>query len=270
MRKAERMDKAGSPDVAERCQETPGHLPCPRKPLRAPPASLQWVFAHPGLSQLHQPHFLPLGPRSHPMTTSIPHHTHPSHTATQPSAGGCQGSQFLPPPQLPALGRGWHRQEPHGDKLPGGCPRPGAFGCTHPTGSSSLPSPASRVLTENPLLPLQPLPVRGSAGANARHGAASANIDRAGKATSARSCSLLRANGKEPPLGEQRCSGRSVPAQGGTHAGVRPGEAIPAHPGACHGSVICPTQPCSCSRLPPDWDQGLDPWEQQEGGGCSV
>lgn len=115
-----------------------------------------------------------------------------------------------------------------------------------PYGQQLPPSPASRVLTENPLLPLQPLPVRGSACANARHGAASANIDRAGKATSARSCSLLRANGKEPPLGEQRCPGRSVPAQGGTHAGVRPGEAIPAHPGACHGSVICPTQPCSC------------------------
>lgn len=150
VRKTERMDEGGSPDAAERCQETSGHLPCPRKPLRAPPASLQWVFAHSGLSQLHQPHFLPLGPRSHPMTTSIPHHTHPSHTGTQPSAGGCQGSQFLPPPQLPALGRGWHRQEPHGDKLPGGCPRPGAFGCTHPTGSSSLPPPPHGCLQKTP------------------------------------------------------------------------------------------------------------------------
>lgn len=96
VRKAEWMDKRGSPHVAEQRQESPGHLPCPGKPLRAPSASPQWVFAHPGLSQLHQPHFLPLGPRSHPMTTSIPHHTHPSHTWTEPSAAGCQGSQFLP------------------------------------------------------------------------------------------------------------------------------------------------------------------------------
>lgn len=61
-------------------------------------------------------------------------------------------------------------------------------------------------------------------------GAASANIDRAGKATSARCCSLLRANGKEPPLGRQRCPGGSVPAQGGTHTRVRPGSGHPRAP----------------------------------------
>lgn len=44
-------------------------------------------------------------------------------------------------------------------------------------------SPTSWALTENSLHLLQPLPVRESIGANTRHGAASANIDRTGKAT---------------------------------------------------------------------------------------
>lgn len=44
-------------------------------------------------------------------------------------------------------------------------------------------SPTSRALTENSLHLLQPLPVRESTGANTRHGAALANIDRTGKAT---------------------------------------------------------------------------------------
>lgn len=46
MRKVEWMDKRGTSHMAEQCQENPGHLPCPRKPLRAAPASPQWVFAH--------------------------------------------------------------------------------------------------------------------------------------------------------------------------------------------------------------------------------
>lgn len=50
-----------------------------------------------------------------------------------------------------------------------------------------------------------------------------------------------------------------MPAQGGTHTSVRLGEAILAHPGSCHGSVICPTQPRSCSRVPRIGTRGWTP-----------
>lgn len=75
------------------------------------------------------------------------------------------------------------RLEHEGHEWPGGSPHSHIWLHT-PHGQQFPPSsPTSRVLTENSLLLLQPLPVRGSTGANARHGAASANIDRAGKAT---------------------------------------------------------------------------------------
>lgn len=114
------------------------------------------------------------------LTTLIPHHAHPSpHSSLTPASlttlipatqgqSPVLGVPGLPVPAspLPALDH----------ELPGGTP--------HPRGGQFPPScPASLVLTEIPLLLLQPLPVRGSAGANAGHGAASANIDRAGKAT---------------------------------------------------------------------------------------
>lgn len=65
-----------------------------------------------------------------------------------------------------------------------GKPLPMGIQLHKPHGQQFPPSsPTSWELTENSLHLLQPLPVRGSSGANSRHGAASANIDTTGKAT---------------------------------------------------------------------------------------
>lgn len=142
-------------------------------------------------------------------------------------------------------------------------PSPTGIWLHTPHGQQFPPSsPTSRVLTENSLHLLQPLPVRESTGANTRHGAASANIDRTGKATPGPAlCSGLTV---------KSCPWTSRGAQAGRcqlRVGLTPvsGLVRPSRPIPVHATALLSTPPCSCSQVPRIGIRGWTPGASRKG-----